>query len=66
LLGMSQPRVSRHLRILRQAGLIACTQEGKWAYYAISPSKRWEQLEKFIHLTRSKPMNKNTSYKGCH
>jgi ArsR family transcriptional regulator len=28
-----QPTISHHLRILRQAGLIACEKRGVWAYY---------------------------------
>jgi ArsR family transcriptional regulator, arsenate/arsenite/antimonite-responsive transcriptional repressor len=28
-----QPTISHHLRVLRQAGLIAGKQEGSWVYY---------------------------------
>jgi ArsR family transcriptional regulator, arsenate/arsenite/antimonite-responsive transcriptional repressor len=28
-----QPTISHHLRILREAGLIACEKRGVWAYY---------------------------------
>ncbi len=34
-LGMSQPRVSRQLAILKQARLIKDRREGKWIYYKI-------------------------------
>jgi ArsR family transcriptional regulator len=34
-LKMSQPRVSRQLAVLRQAGLIRDRREGKWVYYRI-------------------------------
>ncbi len=33
ILGQSQPRVSRHLRILQEAGLIERHQEGTWAFF---------------------------------
>jgi len=33
LLGMGQPRVSRHLKILADAGLLACRREGQWVFY---------------------------------
>jgi SAM-dependent methyltransferase/DNA-binding transcriptional ArsR family regulator len=33
ILGQSQPRVSRHLRILCEAGLLARAREGSWAFY---------------------------------
>jgi ArsR family transcriptional regulator len=37
-LGQSQPRVSRHLRILAEAGLIESFREGRSILYALSPS----------------------------
>jgi ubiquinone/menaquinone biosynthesis C-methylase UbiE/DNA-binding transcriptional ArsR family regulator len=33
ILGQSQPRVSRHLKLLLEAGLIERYQEGSWAYF---------------------------------
>jgi ubiquinone/menaquinone biosynthesis C-methylase UbiE/DNA-binding transcriptional ArsR family regulator len=35
VLGQSQPRVSRHLKLLYEAGLISRYQEGSWAYFRI-------------------------------
>lgn len=35
--GLSQPTVSHHLRILAEAGLIAREQRGRWAYYSLVP-----------------------------
>lgn len=35
--GLSQPTVSHHLKILTEAGLIAREQRGKWAYYSLAP-----------------------------
>lgn len=34
LLGMGQSRVSRHLKILAEAGLIAARRDGLWVFYA--------------------------------
>jgi ArsR family transcriptional regulator len=34
---LSQPTVSHHLRVLREAGLIAVTKRGLWHYYAPAP-----------------------------
>lgn len=31
--GLSQPTVSHHLRILADAGLVSREQRGRWAYY---------------------------------
>ncbi len=35
--GLSQPTVSHHLKVLTDAGLIAREQRGKWAYYSLVP-----------------------------
>ena len=35
--GLSQPTVSHHLKVLADAGLIAREQRGKWAYYSLVP-----------------------------
>ena len=34
-LGLSQPTVSHHLRILREAGLIIGRKEGRWVHYSV-------------------------------
>src|SRR5690606_11200727 len=36
ILGQSQPRVSRHLKLLVEAGLIERYQEGSWAFFRLS------------------------------
>ncbi len=36
ILGQSQPRVSRHLRLLVEAGLLDRYQEGNWAWYRMA------------------------------
>jgi ubiquinone/menaquinone biosynthesis C-methylase UbiE len=36
ILGQSQPRVSRHLKLLLEADLIHRYQEGSWAYFGLS------------------------------
>src|SRR5437870_11881406 len=36
-LGLSQPTVSHHLRILREAGLVESTRRGTWAFYRLVP-----------------------------
>ena len=36
ILGQSQPRVSRHLKLLCDAGLLDRYQEGSWVYYRLS------------------------------
>ena len=37
ILAMGQSRVSRHLKILLDAGLLTVKREGTWAYYRLQP-----------------------------
>lgn len=34
---LSQPTVSHHLRVLRDAGLVEADRRGTWAYYRLAP-----------------------------
>jgi ArsR family transcriptional regulator len=36
-LGLSQPTVSHHLKVLLRAGLVERDQRGSWAYYRVKP-----------------------------
>jgi ArsR family transcriptional regulator len=36
-LGLSQPTISHHLKVLLQAGLVEREQRGSWAYYRVTP-----------------------------
>jgi ArsR family transcriptional regulator, arsenate/arsenite/antimonite-responsive transcriptional repressor len=36
-LDMLQPRISRHLALLRQCDLLLDSREGQWVYYQINP-----------------------------
>ncbi|MBL4891735.1 MAG: metalloregulator ArsR/SmtB family transcription factor [Rhizobiaceae bacterium] len=38
ILGQSQPRISRHLKLLTEAGLLERYQEGAWAYFRATDS----------------------------
>jgi ubiquinone/menaquinone biosynthesis C-methylase UbiE len=40
LLGQSQPRVSRHVRILSHAGAVERRKEGSWVFLTIAPDER--------------------------
>jgi len=39
VLGESQPKISRHLAYLRNAGIVEARREGKWMHYSISEPK---------------------------
>ena len=38
--GMPQPRVSRHLRVLRDAGLVADARDAQWVEYRVAEADR--------------------------
>ena len=38
-LGVSQPTVSHHLKVLRDAGLVDSERRGRWVYYQAIPEK---------------------------
>ncbi len=42
-LSLSQPTVSHHLKILREAGLIQGERDGRWVHYRVVP-ERLEEL----------------------
>jgi|SRR5579872_42036 len=39
ILGVSQPKISRHLAYLRKAGIVATRRDGKWMHYRLSMPK---------------------------
>ena len=40
-LGCPQPKVSRHLRVLREAGLVRPRKEGRNVRYGVTPTSGW-------------------------
>lgn len=36
---LSQPTISHHLKVLREAGLIDCERRGTWVYYWVMPAR---------------------------
>jgi ArsR family transcriptional regulator len=38
LFDLSQPTVSHHLRVLREAGIVGSERQGLWAYYYVIPN----------------------------
>ncbi|KZS65394.1 ArsR/SmtB family transcription factor [Mycobacterium ostraviense] len=36
-LGVGQPTISHHLKVLREAGLLTSQRRGTWVYYAVVP-----------------------------
>lgn len=44
-LGLSQPTVSHHLKVLREAGLIEGERRGRWIHYRVVPERLAEIRE---------------------
>ncbi len=42
--GMSQPKVSFHLKVLKEAGLVRDRREGKWMHYRLNESDLLKRL----------------------
>ena len=73
ILGQSQPRVSRHLKLLADAGLAERHAEGAWAYYRLSERASSEALARAMlaRLDREDPViandrNKLTTIRAAH
>lgn len=39
VLGVPQPKASRHLAYLRKAGLVLVRKEGQWMHYSLAPAR---------------------------
>jgi len=66
-LGMIQSRLSRHLKILKEAGFLSVERKGTWAYYSIrSPLDRFrsEAIEEICHLDIELPPLQKLSQTG--
>jgi len=62
-LGVSQSKLSFHLKTLKEALLVRSRQDGRWIYYSLNPSQfgiLQEYLAEYHHLS---PIV--TSHKGC-
>ena len=46
-LGLTQPTVSHHLKVLTDAGLIEREKRGTWVWYTVS-QERWQQLARLF------------------
>jgi len=56
--GMIQSRISRHLKILKEAGFLRVERKGRWAYYTIrSPLDKFRQdiLKEISYLEMEVP-----------
>ncbi|MFY7695408.1 MAG: ArsR/SmtB family transcription factor [Cyanobium sp.] len=60
-LGVAQSRLSFHLKVMRQAGLITAREEGRWVYYKLAP-QAFAQMRGW--LTRLEKLSQERA-EGC-
>ncbi|MGW0707097.1 ArsR/SmtB family transcription factor [Streptomyces sp. NPDC002643] len=61
---LSQPTISHHLKLLRQAGLIDCERRGTWVYYWLRPGVL-DRLAGFLTTSRSPQSPQSTRSAGA-
>lgn len=64
-LDAAQSRLSFHLRVLREAGLVSDRREGRWSYYSILPEALAEVHDLAVALQPSKLRILNSSAGRC-
>lgn len=57
-----QSRLSFHLRVLKEAGLVLDRPEGRWVYYSLNPDAMEELQEAVTSLNHS---SHRSTKKGC-
>ncbi|HUQ48445.1 MAG TPA: metalloregulator ArsR/SmtB family transcription factor [Gemmatimonadaceae bacterium] len=66
-LDAAQSRLSFHLKVLRDAGLVADRREGRWSYYTIVPKTLGELHDVAVSLRESqrRTLRPGKSSSGC-
>jgi ArsR family transcriptional regulator len=54
-LDAAQSRLSFHLRVLREAGLVTDRKEGRWSYYAVVPEALLQVHDLLVELQPTAP-----------
>jgi ArsR family transcriptional regulator, arsenate/arsenite/antimonite-responsive transcriptional repressor len=63
-LGAAQSRLSFHLKVLKDAGLVADRKEGRWSYYAIRPEALAEVHDLVVALRPTRGSSSGRSGSG--
>ncbi|WP_225635653.1 ArsR/SmtB family transcription factor [Streptomyces solaniscabiei] len=61
---LSQPTISHHLKLLRQAGLIDCERRGTWVYYWLVPEMT-DRLASILTRPTGEPLPDRTAPAGA-
>lgn len=60
-LGAAQSRLSFHLRVLRDAGIVRDRKDGRWVYYELEPDA-FEEIEILVGAMKPRPQARS---KAC-
>lgn len=60
----AQSRLSFHLKVLKEAGLIRDRPEGRWMYYALNEDA-FEEVEDFIRAVKKAAKNVRSANQCC-
>jgi len=52
VLELSQPKISRHLAMLRNAGVLSSRRSGKWVHYSLTDSS--QGINEFLNVAAQK------------
>lgn len=56
VLGLSQPTVSHHMKLLVQAGFVRAEKRGRWVYYALEPAAFGRLCEQLTPFANAEPL----------
>ena len=61
VIGSIQPKISRHLALMRQSGVVSDERRGQWVYYSLNPSlPKW--AKRIIESALENLMNEDPSF----
>lgn len=63
VLDMLQPRISQHMKVLKEAGLVSESKQGYWIYYSLKKvtlDKQWNLFSSFL----DKDLDQIEGYEG--
>jgi ArsR family transcriptional regulator len=63
-LDIAQPRLSWHLRALKEAGVLTDRKEGRWVYYALARDT-FEEAESVLSVLKPTARRLPTRASGC-
>jgi ArsR family transcriptional regulator len=61
---LTGPTISHHLKVLREAGLVACERRGTWVYYRVLPA-RLAALSQLLDVSTSQLLDVSTVTAGA-